>query len=408
MIKAWLRQKVISMAISTLLLIACLLPAASTPSPASVTSIATPVPIINDVFPTPVPVPDEWEPQLSTEDTRRVPFSNSDSIVALANGDLWITTSLAPELRYTSDIGNWLIRYKPEAKAVITYTITIEGGWGVPVVLLEARDDTVWGAGLVVTGPPSFRSHFYNTFPRPSNWMLSRYDATTEQFAQIQDADGLLRGKYAREIVEDKRGILWLIIDNMLVSFDPVSQKATRPDLVKPLADMSLETVEHLAVAPDGAIWLTAWGDKSVGWKVLRYVPDTGELQDYGFPSDILYDDASRLYFDRTGRLWLTSIAWVDAPQSLDSFWHPAIQPEAFVTQRLRGMGNFDWADPFGIYESSNGKFWFSSLAGLVKYDPLTDEWHLVHNLVTAIAEDNDHDLWVAADSQIYKYRLEP
>ena len=138
-----------------------------------------------------------------------------------------------------------------------------------------------------------------------------------------------------------------------------------------------------------------------------RYDPRTDELKNYGMPPDVSYTDIF-LNFDRTGRLWLDEMAWLEISTSGQGTWYDVFRSPVFLTDRTGSERHYMWASAFQTYESSNGLFWFASGAGLVRLDPANGEWCLTTTLRSPLAEDDQGNLWLAGDGQIYKYRLQP
>jgi len=332
-----------------------------------------------------------------------------------SDANLWIVTAGGVDLSTTPNGGSWLIRYNLVSGALVTYTVPV-GGMGVPDRLLVAQDGTLWGIGMEFAGSAEQARKLQIEYASKPRWLLSRYDAATDRFVEIHDADGLVQGDSAREIFQDKEGDLWLLIhagvhDNV-VRYNPVTNQATQLPLEPQLANMSLHGIDHIVLAPDDSLWFTSQGTKAINWKVkvLRYDFNTEALQDYGYPLGE-HSVLPNLYFDKAGRLWTTSTAWLDLQSSASPQWHFKTLPDVFLVDYIdpvKERHHFEWLEPDQIFESSDGMFWFSATAGLVKYDWQKDKWYLVGSVGSAVAEDRHGNIWTAWENQIYQYKPQP
>lgn len=367
--------------------------ARSTPAP-SASCVPPPVKVAfpylvfqepGDALPADVLPPSEWEPQLSDDQSKRLhPFSSVDSIAARSSDEIWLLTSQD------------LVRYQPSTHELITYTVKVsEEGIFLPSLLFLGKDGTLWG-----------RDHFGLSTSNRFCGVLSRYDAKNDRFEPVLDKDGILKdAPGSTRITEDAQGMLWLVIDNVVFSFDPATHQAKRA-----LDEQQGYRFHNLVGAPDGTIWLSATpvGQPQSVEVVIRYDPRTGDLEYHGPPPEAEDNFGLDLYLDRTGRLWVDDYGWREVPSTGEPVWYRIIRSPVFITRIRGGEFTYSWVRPHEIYESSNGLFWFSSSAGLVKLDFQSGEWCLVTTLSSPVTEDDAHNLWVAGNGQIYKYHLQP
>ena len=345
-----------------------------------------------DELPAHVLPPKEWEPQLSDGQSQKLKTLYSiSSIVARSRDDIWITTSRD------------LARYRPSTHELITYTVKVDegGAFFVPSELFLAKDGTLWGIG--VTGYSAWDLGLSSKF----RGILSHYDAKADRFEPVLDKDGILtEGPGSTWMSEDAQGILWLVKDDVLFSFDPASRQAKRV-----LDQRQGYLFKNLVGAPDGTIWLAATPvEQPRGVPiVIRYDPRTGKIEYHGPPPETKEDDfIGSLYLDRAGRLWADDYGWLELPARGEPVWYQIVPSPVFVTRMQAGEFTYSWLRPHRVYESSNGLFWFSSGAGLVRLDLKSGDWCLVTTLNSPVAEDDAHNLWIAGNGQIYKHRLQP
>lgn len=384
---------------------------ASTPAPTPVPGcIPPPASIAFPVYatrgpgslPTPVPMSPEFEPQLSDEQRQTFNSYAVVSLVARSSDDIWIAAA--------SD--RPVIRYQPSAQTVVTYTVKIDDKEVAPDGLLLSRDGTLWGIDYGVHVP----------------CFLSRYDVRSDRFVLVCDENCILvKNDYdVVRAAEDSRGDLWFVINtdsadspceprdtasetmpvSAVVRYNPSTNRAERM-----LTEDRGFLYGDIAIASDDTVWLVVVhrdDEPPRDGLIYRYDPRTDELKNYGMPPDVSYTDIF-LYFDRAERLWLDEMAWLEISASGQGTWYEVFHSPVFLTDRIGGgEWQYAWTGSFQTYESSNGLFWFASGAGLVRLDPANGEWCLMTTLSSPIAEDDQGNLWLAGDGQIYKYRLRP
>ncbi len=272
----------------------------------------------------------------------------------------------------------------------------------VPQKLLATRDTSLWGVG-------------YNK----QKSLLSKYNRSRGVFELINDKDGVLMGNdyaYIYDVVdiqEDNQGKIWILFSETgLYRFDPNTQKAdyflATPDNIKFTRFMPVQ---------DGSIWILGYRFNPFRETVLlRYFPETGDLQPYqgtfsyapeseDFPNlDI--SPYSPLLLDSANRLWISNEGWLSNPASERPSWYRIIQDPIFMNAWVDGVGNFYRTRPYGLSESSDGMFWFWGGIGTVRLNPEIGEWCLFTTYSSPVVEDKDHNLWIVADNKLYKYPL--
>lgn len=340
--------------------------------------------------------PFTWESHAVATQTENIQFDRASSLIATSDGDIWAVVSKGP-----SD--SWLIRYTPASQNMRIYVTDGPDGKVVPLHLMLSPNGTLWGWDLIsLHQPPQIR------------WRLSRYDSHTDRFFVVQDETALLRGQTVHDLAEDSNRNLWIILGNdsyhsrhELIHYNPISNRATQINLKPRLDELSVQEITRLAIAPDDTIWLVGSRARSGEGTVLQYNPITDTVKDYGAPpKGISYVD--RLYFDRAGNLWTSSVARMTLSPTGEAVWELDIQPDEFIAEIDKmPKSRMLWVNPFSIYESSDGKMWFSSLAGLVMYDPPKNIWRRVNDWTSSrVMEDGQQRMWTAANSAFYSYAL--
>ena len=195
-----------------------------------------------------------------------------------------------------------------------------------------------------------------------------------------------------------------------LYLFDPITHEA-KLHIAMPQDSWFVD----MSILSDGSIWLMDIYSEAL---FVQYFPKTGELDPYQgtfsyFPGDdILYEHfaegpRSILYLDRDNRLWVDDRGYfVFSPAGIPS-WHRVIRSPVFIEAKFDGTGNFYWSRPRYIYQSSDGLLWFSAPVGVVRLDTLSGEWCLFTTYHSQVVEDDNHNLWIVADGQLYQYQLE-
>jgi len=313
-----------------------------------------------------------------------------NSLVTRPSNELWIGTPYEV-LRYHTDTHEW-----------DEYT-TIDGIQAVPRELCLASDGILWGMDIAAGGSDNLP------------WW-SRYNEITDQFEFVGDNAGILHGPASTQSPtcdEDKDGLLWIILQDRsannqtaLYSFDPTTLQSTQ----HLIASMN-SYFSDLAIAPDGMLWIADTSSQ----QLVVYNPASDEAHPYLgdlWTNDDLSSEGYRgldnLFFDHQGRLWVQDRGWLDFTTPDQPVWHKIIRSPVFISDFVRLDNQHGWVRPFSTYQSSNGLFWFGSTAGMVRLDPENGEWCLFTTGSSPIAEDEEHNLWIALAGRLYGYPLEP
>lgn len=335
--------------------------------------------------PTPIPFPNLWEPQLAEEQFFNK-FAEIGDIVVRNDDEIWLTSPL--------------MRFTPSKKELTEYSIKNEAEDEFsPFGLFLDKDNTLWALGnKYVSG--NFLEGLY----------LSKYDENKDRFEIITDREGIFMsmrhpGMYD-QMVEDQDGILWILFSQTLISFDPDTRHANKVLGIEQGYRISWHSIQ---VSSDGSIWLVTSlpnveNENSARFNnfVLRYDPKTGETREYGNPNN---GAIFELFIDHLDRLWVHDLGWLDASEEENASWNLIIRSPVFITDYSVNRLQYGWAQSTPRLETLDQFIWFTYFNGLVRLDLDTNQWCLLTTLpVLSIAEDSQHNIWVASQGQIYKY----
>lgn len=260
--------------------------------------------------------------------------------------------------------------------------------------LFVARDGTIWGS---ITD-----SRLLKEENRP---LLVRFNEATDRFEFVPDKNGLLGVQDVHgvrtNIVEDPSGKLWFFTANsdytedVLYSFDPSANEAQKHDV---------GTLSYLEIGSDGNIWFI----KDYG--VERYNPATGDSRFYNYPYERDGWLSYKLYFDHSGNLWVDGNGWLDLSNEDAPVWNKVLSNPIFTFESPHPeSGRYHTGNPGIPFQSSNGLYWFPNTGGLLRLDLEKGEWCLMSRGESSnIVEDSEHNLWMIADSKLYKLPLNP
>ena len=334
---------------------------------------------IPEEFPTPIPMTLAWEPQLSEEQAKGYYFDNARDILPVADDEIWFLLNFGQLLRYTPSTGE-LTEYAYKGKP-----------FPVSEIFLDVENE------LWVNSSGGSRITLY------------RYNPKTNQFALVYDKAYSMRdGQHSTQIPEGAKTFL-LELNGNLIRVYPDNEDF---DVLVGLNEGYW--IHDFAIAPDGVIWLNArdFGGKSKEaysdqFVILRYYPKSGYLDEY----DRLAKSrpgAVTLFFDHLGRLWFNDEGWIELLEPGGLKWFQVIRSPIFITTLPELEGGYFWVAAFPVHETKDRYMWFNSRAGVAVLDLESNQWCLLTRFSSPVAEDADHNIWIAGNDQIYKLRVEP
>jgi len=327
-----------------------------------------------------IPLQGNWEIQENLPDNIRP----AEFILRPQQNELWFA-SLMGLYKYSIENKTWK-SYQTNDLANFRHP-----EWNNIERLFVSSDGTIWGS---ITD-----SSLLGDDNHP---LLVRFNDSTDHFDFVPDKNGLLGvqdvHRISTNMVEDQLGRLWFsasnpnVTEGNLYSFDTKTYEAQTHDV---------STLSYFAAGPDGDIWyLTSSG-------VDRYNPATGDTRFYNYP----YQDnwgAYKLYFDRSGNLWLDGNGWLDLSNDDAPIWNKVLASPIFTFEAPHPeKGRYHAENPGIPFQSSNGLYWFSETGGLLRLDLEKEKWCLMsRGEGSNIVEDANHNLWMIADNKLYKYAL--
>ena len=273
-------------------------------------------------------------------------------------------------------------------------------------ILFIADDGTVWGVKTRSSGT----SHLGDSIP-----ILIRYNDLTDRFEDVQDASGFLQAPHVRmisNIAEDQSGLLWFFVDagkNTLVSFDTKTGRSQQHYYFKIAGGNP-----NVVIGPDGSVWFQDFANN----ELVQYKPATNETRIFKGtldsanaldPSEYPFDltEANYIYFDHSERLWVANQGWLEFSSNGFPVWNQVVVSPVFVTDNGLLQSQYIISLPYSAYQSSNGWYWFTSGAGIVRLELEKGSWCLMTTGTSDVVEDNDHNLWIAVFGHLYKYPLQ-
>jgi len=347
--------------------------------------------------PTPSPLPEEWEPQLTSGQVEEIGFYISLHSLVFFKDSIWMTTGAPTRLARYQRANHELTFYSVQIDSVSEF---------LPDKLFVSKAGELWGLGNLSASGFDVDPYWTGKFMG----FLSKYDPTTDKFLPVIDQNGLLvqnRGEISLD--EDGFGNLWIILDNMSIArFNPNTRIA---DII--LDESANYEFSQITIGPDDKVWLSArsTNDNSEKYELVRFDPSTGKLTNYGSPPQHSGNVPFYIYIDKNNRVWVHG-GWLEYSKDGVSEWYMLIeQAEFFRFNDARpvdfNMPIYSIIQPIPVLESSDGSIWFQG-GGLMRLNPITGDWCLISENSYQIVEDDKQNVWITDDKQLYKMHLNP
>jgi ligand-binding sensor domain-containing protein/signal transduction histidine kinase len=216
---------------------------------------------------------------------------------------------------------------------------------------------------------------------------LDRFEPATETFAHYRIDTGTTdqQSTPIERISEDRAGVLWLATERGLYRFDPATSGTVRliyaPHVSSSIAENRINEAKQ---DREGRFWVAGVGgleefDRNTA-RVVRRVPLQAEI--------------GRFHEDKVGIFWMTQ----REPACGLATWNPrsnALKCHSLQYEMRGAPSNVEISD---ILEDQNGTLWFSSTAGLLKFDR-------VHNRILRYHNNPFDSESLEADRIIYLYQ---
>ena len=344
-------------------------------------------------YPVLTPIPDDVGSAiyLNPELTEIAPSSSWELITTMEGGandfivqdnNVWFASN--PIRSYNTKNGTWN-----------TYA-TISDQKGYPQRWFISRDGTLWGYNVI------WDSNL-------NGQIITRYNATRDKFEIVEDQSGFLNKVFSvkSNIVEDQKGVLWMFVQKM----DEVAFYSLNPQTLEIQQHFALingTSYDSLAIQPNGNLWFV----DIFGGYLSYYDPESNEIHTYeGYPNvnDLKkMGSIYRLYFDDNNRLWIDNIGWLDLTNPDEPIWYSILEVPEFSTNNILPPNYIGYLNvpASKIFQSSNGKYWFTSEIGIVRLDLEEQEWCHITTGMSSVVEDNKHNLWILIYGKLYKRNL--
>lgn len=202
---------------------------------------------------------------------------------------------------------------------------------------------------------------------------LDRYDGhSVTSFHHVPTDSASITAGFVHSLLEDHTGALWVGTLNGLNKMDRATGTFTRytHDPADP-SSLSYNVVGDLYEDDNGTLWVGTFGgglnrfDRSTG-TFVRYQADPGD------PSSLSNNTVHAIYEDRTGTLWVTTIHGLNRyhPET-DDFTRYLFDPAHFNEDRPYATRS-QWLDTVIIDliedADTSGVFWLSTSIGLSRF----------------------------------------
>jgi signal transduction histidine kinase/ligand-binding sensor domain-containing protein/DNA-binding response OmpR family regulator len=321
------------------------------------------------------------------EYSNRSEYNRIRSITEDNHGNLWLATP--SELTIFNPVTNEYTSYKsdPSNSASISYNSITS--------LYKSRNGLIW-IGTAGMG-------------------IDIYDPRSNRFPTFTGIDLLphLSSFSIREILEDQRGNIW-IVTNQLYRWNRDQQTLKNVnDLFIPDGFPTNYIVEiwELTEAPDGILWAAATQG------LIGFDPNTDQVSFFEYSEDNANGLPQREVYgvsvDSDGKIWVMTENYLSQLVDADAgiFKNYRHNPNESIREQIRPV----------LVEEKSGNFWIGTSSGLFYFDRIaesfqkfehnpTDPNSLSHNLVKSILpdpENPDQFLWIGTSSGLNKLDIQ-
>ena len=310
-------------------------------------------------------MPSWWKSQLNKSEKGNLIQKSVNDIVVQNGNTIWMAFFADAE-------GSSIIRYNSDTREMKKYAFLDQDGKGfVADDLLFMKDNTLWVRFTMLSSKSDYS-------------ILAKYDTQKDSFDIITDIEGLLKptikegfhstllGNTVLESTPD--GVIIVVIDGMIYSYDPVTNKANR--FVKQMEGLN---VYSITVSRNGHIWFITREDSDI--RELDLI--SGSVWNYGSPpgidpnnpDDRLTTMNIPMMSDDTGKIWVADYGWLEPTNNETRYiWHQVIRSTIFISiydpEYL-----YKWKRPEAIYQFSDNNIWFSSKLGVINFNVETNQW---------------------------------
>lgn len=343
------------------------------------------------------PMPEWWQPQLNLFQrmeyhSKLGRYSDYASDIVLLKDDLWISYD-ETVVRYDIVTGK-LSYYKVSGPIKDNFYFDD---------LFVTSDGNLWAVGIDMS-----EDHHYTA--------LAHYNPETDSVKVVADEDDLFRqaGINSNDNLSNDHifgelpnGEVAIVIGGRVYSYDLSTDTAK----LLPGLDPRYK-VETIAVSNDGNIWFSEHTYDDLN--IREFNMTTHKVTDYGPALETIDDLAMNttavktLMVDSQNRVWVAYFNRLDPDGEKGYVWKNLERSPLFISVYLPDL-IYGWTGVSNLYEFSDGNIWFETGMGVIKLDTKTDQWCWSSpHADSGIAEDQNGNLWIVADGQIYKTSILP
>lgn len=318
-----------------------------------------------------------------------------------SNIEIWMTGFPVSGIT-NGDQHNQLFIYRPGDKTWKSISAKIEGTDLYVTNLFVTQDGAVWGQ-VAPSGYDDTKVDF----------VLSKYNEKTELFEFDNNTQGIpVSWKYSDGLVipskillNSQRSTFWILVPEDGVYSYSVASKESKSYTKFPETDKT-DMVAEPVFSPDGNIYYLTVGPNVLtndDVSLYRFIPATADIERISMHLEP-WPVVSSVFADQEGRLWFGGIGW----RETNGNWYQILRSPIFITNSLWSGMDYRWKSPNILMESSDNRLWFESENGMVWLDPSDGKWCWFTTVQSNIVEDEEHNLWMIADTKLYKYSLNP
>ena len=332
-----------------------------------------------------------WEPQTSLF----TPVENKSANIysmALRHHDgfsdqIWLS--------YYVEEQEFVAYYDPLSKTIVTYSSSDLSY--LPRFIYVSSSGIVWGVAYDKVSPQKI--------------FFVRFNDAIEDFEPVSEQIDYFPGDIGA-ITRDEKDMYWISLSRRdmqtgekkytFFSYDAETSETIEYPAVSKIQPISL------ALAPDKRIWMIVYTEAK--WQLAVFNPASEEISIYrdsagvkdGFDSEQL-DNLTKLYFDKSDRLWVDDRGWFDFSSMNSPQWYRIIRSTVFIEEQVFSETPYVWSRPYYMSQSKNGMYWFGSPVGTASLDTSTGTWCHFTTALSPVVEDSQGNLWMVAYGILYK-----